>query len=113
VHFTDGSLFTFRGGFSGPGHRTSADGHWRIDLTEAGCRWDGLEAVMTSHNAGHSAVTTLLPPADGHDPRITAMVDAVHDGPPLPDGLGSIALLDAALLSVSTGAPAEVREVRL
>jgi hypothetical protein len=38
------------------------------------------------------------------------MIDAVHGGPPLPGGLGSIALLDAALISARTGKPATVPE---
>ncbi len=114
VHFTDGSVFTFRGGFSGVGHRTCADGHWRIDLPRAGCRWDGADTVVTLHDADpdQPSLTHLPTPSDGHGPRITAMVDAVHGGPPLPDGLGSIALLDAALRSANTGEPADVLETR-
>jgi|HubBroStandDraft_1064217.scaffolds.fasta_scaffold11413_5 hypothetical protein len=41
------------------------------------------------------------------------MIDAVHGGPPLPDTLGSIALLDAALQSALTGRPAAVQQTRL
>jgi predicted dehydrogenase len=108
VHFTDGSVFTFRGGFSGPGHQTSADGHWRIDLPGAGCRWDGQDTVLTLQDTGSASCS--LPPPDGHGPRITAMIDAVHGGTALPDGIGSIALLDAALRSARTGEPATVRQ---
>ncbi len=114
VHFTDGSVFTFRGGFTGVGHRTSADGHWRIDLPGAGCRWDGADTVVTLHDAepDQPSLTQLSTSPDGHGPRITAMIDTVHGGPALADGLGSIALLDAALRSASTGEITEVLEVR-
>jgi predicted dehydrogenase len=114
VTFTDRSVFTFRGGFTGPGHQTSADGHWRIDLPGAGCRWDGQHNVTILHDTpGQPPATRSLPPPDGHGPRITAMIDAVHGGPPLPDTLGSIALLDAALQSALTGRPAAVQQTRL
>lgn len=113
VQFTDGSVFTFHGGFNGLGHQTSADGHWRIDLPGIGCRWDGSDTVLLFHDtAPDHPSTEHLMSADGHGPRITAMVDAVHGGLPIPDGLGSIALLDAAVLSASTGAPARVRQAR-
>jgi len=113
ITFTDRSVFTFRGGFTGPGHQTSADGHWRIDLPGAGCRWDGQHTVTILHDtAGQPPATRSLPPPDGHAPRITAMIDAVHGGPPLPGTLGSIALLDAALQSALTSAPATVQQAR-
>jgi predicted dehydrogenase len=114
VHFTDGSVFSFRGGFSGVGHRTSADGHWRIDLPGAGCRWDGHDAVVTLHDdePDRPSVVQLSTSDRGHGPRIGTMVDAAHGGPPLPDGLGSVALLDAALRSARTGKPADVPEVQ-
>ncbi|WP_235490743.1 hypothetical protein, partial [Frankia sp. AvcI1] len=99
-------------GFAGIGQRTSADGHWRIDLpTGDGCRWDGQRTITTLGPAG-TASTELELPVDGHGPRITAMIDAVHGGPAVPTRLGSIALLDAALRSARSGAPAHVRQVQ-
>jgi len=109
VTFADRSVFTLRCGFTGPGHQTSNDGHWRIDMPDAWCRWDGHGTVtIAAADPGRPPVTRDLPEPDGHGPRITAMIDAVHGGPPLPDGLRSIALLDAALQSAAARRPAPV-----
>ncbi|WP_160150651.1 Gfo/Idh/MocA family protein [Nonomuraea solani] len=116
VAFADGSVFTFRGGFTGSltgmAHRTCADGHWRIDQPGIGWQWNGLDTVATFHDVDpdHPTITAMATPPDGHGPRITAMLDAVHGGPCLPDALGSIALLDAALRSARTGQPTDMTE---
>ncbi|SDI48414.1 Predicted dehydrogenase [Sinosporangium album] len=114
VRYSDDSVFNFQGGFSGLGHKTSADGHWRVDTPKAGCRWGGLDTVEIFYDRSpdQPSAVHLRTPSEGHGPRITAMIDAVYGGPPLPDGLGSAALLDAAQLSISTGRPVEVRQVR-
>lgn len=109
VRFTDDSLLVFRGGFTSPGLRTPADGYWRIALPdEQTITWDGRQ---TATIAGRSDDATIapLPAGDGHGPRITAMIDALHGGPPLADGLGAIALLDAAVCSARTATPAAIR----
>lgn len=114
VRFADGSVFAFRGGFCGVGQRTSADGQWRIDRQGSGYRWNGLDIVEVVRDADPDNASIIrFPTVDsGHGPRISALVDAVHGGPALPDGLGSIALLDAALQSARTGKATEVPEVR-
>nr|WP_272923911.1 Gfo/Idh/MocA family oxidoreductase [Streptomyces sp. SID3343] len=111
VRFADDSVFAFRGGFGGPGHRTAADGHWRVDAACAGWRWDGGDTVTTFGDPAGNEPTSygrLSAPQGTHDAHIGAMIDAVHGGPTLPDGLDAIALLDAALRSAHTGAPVTV-----
>ena len=109
VRFTDDSLLVFRGGFTGPGLRTPADGHWRVELPdEQTITWDGRQTATIVGRSGNVTIAQL-PAGDGHGPRITAMIDALHGGPPLADGLGSIALLDAALRSARTAAPAALQ----
>lgn len=109
ARFTDKSLLVLRCGFTGPGLRTPADGHWRIELPDGQTiSWDGRQTATVIDRSGE-ATTAALPSGDGHSPRITAMIDTLHGGPPLADGLGSIALLDAATCSAHTAAPAAVR----
>lgn len=113
TRFADGSLLAFRGGFTGPGLQTHADGHWRIELPDGrACHWDGQQTVTTLHPAGETTSAELRQASDGHGPRITQMIDALYGGPPPPDGLDSIALLDAALRSAQSALPAAVRRER-
>lgn len=109
VGFADGSLLAFRGGFTGPGLRTSPDGQWRVEFTDGqACRWDGQQEVTLTSPSGQCATRELEVASDGHGPRITQMIDALNGGPPPPDPLGSIAILDAALRSAQAAAPATV-----
>ncbi|MEU4234873.1 Gfo/Idh/MocA family oxidoreductase [Nonomuraea sp. NPDC026600] len=113
IQFADGSVFTFRGGYCGTGQRTSADGYWRIDTPDGGLRWDGANTAVVIRDTHPDEPDVIpLPASDGHAPRITAMVDAVHGGPKLPDGLDSIALLDAALHAARTGSVTSVGQVQ-
>jgi predicted dehydrogenase len=113
VRFADGSLLAFRGGFTGPGLRTAPDGHWRVELRGGqACQWDGQQTVTTTGASGRTASAHLAMTSDGHGPRITQMIDALHGGPPPPDALGSIAILDAALRSAKIAAPVTVRMER-
>lgn len=105
VRFADGSLLAFRGGFTGPGLCTAADGHWRVELPDGQtCQWDGQQTITSIRSSGVAASTELAMASDGHGPRITQMIDALHGGPPPPDTLSSIALLDAALRSAQNTA---------
>lgn len=109
VRFADDSLLIFRGGFTGRGLCTPADGRWRVELPdEQMITWDGRQTAAIVGRFTDT-ILTQLPASDGHGPRITAMIDALHGGPPPADGLGSIALLDAAVRSARTAAPASVR----
>ncbi|WP_165970508.1 Gfo/Idh/MocA family oxidoreductase [Actinomadura sp. 6K520] len=111
VRFADGSLLAFRGGFSGPGMRTPADGTWRIDLPDGHtCCWDGQQTVTTIRPCGQTTAAELTRASDGHAPRITQMIDALYGGPPPPDGLAPLALLDAAVRSAQNSAPTDIRQ---
>ncbi|MGR7000735.1 Gfo/Idh/MocA family protein [Yinghuangia aomiensis] len=107
VEFADASVPSFHGGFTTGAACTSPDGQWRIDMPGAGIVWDGGgTAVLVRPDT--IPRTAVLPDSGGHAAQITAMVDAVHGGRELPDPLGSVALLDAALLSASTGRPVDI-----
>ncbi|MGP4029674.1 Gfo/Idh/MocA family protein, partial [Actinomadura sp. 3N407] len=109
VRFADGSLLAFRGGFTGPGLRTSADGHWRLELPDGqACCWDGQQTVTMIDRCGQSVSTELTMVSDGHGPRITQMIDALCGGTPPPDALASTSLLDAAVHSAQNAATAVV-----
>jgi predicted dehydrogenase len=110
VRFADGSVFTFRGGFSGPDQKTSPDGHWRAQLAGACCQWSGQDTATTRYrSSARPASTVSLPPAEGHGPRIAEMIDAMHEHRTVPDALTPIAMLDAAQRSARSGQPAAVR----
>ncbi|MFJ1757696.1 Gfo/Idh/MocA family protein [Kitasatospora sp. NPDC088134] len=107
VHFADGSLFTYRGGYIvDPALRTDANGDWRVEGRGFAARWaPDPNRQRDAPEAG--------PPA--YQRCITAMVDALHQGGRLPvpaaDNLASIALLDAALASATSRRPVPVPEV--
>ncbi|WP_329080135.1 MULTISPECIES: Gfo/Idh/MocA family protein [unclassified Streptosporangium] len=108
VTFTDGSTFTYRGGYAGPGLRTPATGAWRLDAPGFAARWDGAATLETTDGAGDAGMRAVsLPDAvPGYQGCITEMLRALHEGAPAVDGsgnLGSIALLDAALASADDG----------
>ncbi|MQS13367.1 Gfo/Idh/MocA family oxidoreductase [Streptomyces kaniharaensis] len=107
VHFADGSLFTYRGGYIvDPALRTDAGGDWRVESRGFAARW-----TPDPHRARNAPEAG--PPA--YQRCITAMVDALHQDHPLPvpaaDNLPSIALLDAALTSAAHRRPVPVPEV--
>lgn len=107
VHFADGSLFIYRGGYIvDPALRTDANGDWQVEGRSFAARWaQDPSRARTTAEAG--------PPA--YQRCITAMVDALHQDGPLPvpaaANLTSIALLDAALASATSRRPAPVPEV--
>ncbi|KIQ62857.1 hypothetical protein TR51_28540 [Kitasatospora griseola] len=107
VHFADGSLFTYRGGYIvDPALRTDAGGDWRVEGRGFAARW-----APDPNRARHEPAAG--PPA--YQRCITAMVDALHQDGPLPvpaaDNLASIALLDAALASAAHRFSVPVPEV--
>ncbi|MFJ1797155.1 Gfo/Idh/MocA family protein [Kitasatospora griseola] len=107
VHFADGSLFTYRGGYIvAPALRTDAGGDWRIEGQDFAARW-----APDPHQA--RSAPEAGPPA--YQRCITAMVDVLHQDGPLPvpaaDNLASIALLDAALASAAHRFSVPVPEV--
>ncbi|MEV7357327.1 Gfo/Idh/MocA family oxidoreductase [Kitasatospora sp. NPDC091276] len=107
VHFADGSLFTYRGGYIvDPFLRTNANGEWRVEARGFAARW-------APDPAANPGLAEAGPPA--YQRCIAAMVDALHQPGPVPvpaiDNLGSIALLDAALQSAASRRPAPVPEV--
>ncbi|MFF3007005.1 Gfo/Idh/MocA family protein [Kitasatospora sp. NPDC057940] len=107
VHFADGSLFTYRGGYIvDPALRTDANGDWRVEGRGFATRW--APDPHRQRNAPEAG-----PPA--YQRGITAMVDALHQDGLLPvpaaDNLASIALLDASLASAANRRPVAVPEV--
>ncbi|MDY0811635.1 Gfo/Idh/MocA family oxidoreductase [Kitasatospora purpeofusca] len=107
VHFADGSLFTYRGGYIvDTTLRTDANGDWRVEGRGFAARW--AQDPNRRRNAPEAG-----PPA--YQRCITAMVDALHlDGRlpvPAAGNLASIALLDAALASATSRHPVPVPEV--
>ncbi|MFD4906660.1 Gfo/Idh/MocA family protein [Kitasatospora purpeofusca] len=108
VRFEDGSLFTYRGGYTvDPFLRTDANGDWRVEARGFAARWapDPASSRKTAESG---------PPA--YQRCITTMVGTLHQpgtAPPVPaaGNLGSIALLDAALRSAGSSRSVQVPEV--
>ncbi|HET6481708.1 MAG TPA: Gfo/Idh/MocA family oxidoreductase [Actinoplanes sp.] len=97
ITFADGSVFGYRGGFTGPGLTTSATGTWQVHGTP-------LDPPVSTPDA-----------TPGYQRCITAMIDMLHTGPAAAawpvTALRSIALLDAARRSAATGRPVTVAAV--
>ncbi len=115
VGFADGSIFSYRGGYTaGPGGRASANGSWTIRGRNVLATWNGdRTAVLTTAGKPTPEHLALPDSAPNYLTCITEMIDAVSGAadPPGPavGNLGSIALLDAAIKSATTGRPAPVR----
>ncbi|MEE2050658.1 Gfo/Idh/MocA family oxidoreductase [Nocardiopsis tropica] len=118
VEFADGSVFTYRGGYTTARPlRTSANGRWHVEGADLAASWDGDTTIIhgspsdTEHHAMHLPDT---PPA--YRQCLSGMIDALHHTPPnavhpahtVADSLESTALLEAALTSAVTGTPAPV-----
>lgn len=107
VRFADDSLFTYRGGFVvDPSLRTDANGDWRVEGQGFADCWS-----LDPDRARKASDGT--PPA--YQRCISTMVDAIHQGCPVPvpaaSNLRSIALLDSALASAIERRPVLVAEV--
>lgn len=113
--FADGSIFSYRGGYTAdPGEHASANGSWAIRGRNVLATWNGdRTAVFTTAGKPTPEHLALPDPAPNYLTCITDMIDAVSGAanPPGPavGNLGSIALLDAAIKSATTGRPAPVR----
>jgi predicted dehydrogenase len=99
VRFTDGSVFAYRGGYTGAGLATPATGTWRVDGAGVSARW-------TDPGHGHDGATAQTP---GYQRCITAMLDTLHGREPaapatLTTVLRSTAMLEAALTSARADA---------
>ena len=96
ITFADGSVFAYRGGFTGPGLTTSATGTWHVHGTP-------LDPPVNEPEA-----------TPGYQRCITAMIDQLHTNPadswPVTT-LRSIALLDAARRSAATNQAVSVAAV--
>ncbi|MEV8476221.1 phosphotransferase [Streptomyces sp. NPDC051173] len=110
VTFDDGSVFSYRGGYTtGPALRTPAGGRWTATGADGATWWDGEHRLATAPlttPAAAPAVRELGATPPGYQVVIAKMIDALH-GQAHPDvdaarNLGSIALLDAALASAAS-----------
>ena len=109
VTFADGSLASYRGGYTGPRLRTPANGTWRVEAHGFAARWDGAGTVTAwADTQDHDRVIQLMDTPPGYQQCITAMVDALSAGAWTPPPLAPIALLDAALVSATTRQPIPV-----
>lgn len=108
IEFADTSMLTFRGGFTTAEAGTAVDGVWRIDAPGVGFAWEGGDTAVVLRGSAPPQVAQL-PLTGGHRAQITAMLDSVHGGAmAIPEPLGSIALLDAALRALRSGEPVDL-----
>lgn len=117
VRFEDGSLLSYRGGYTaGPGRRSSANGLWQVEGRDVHATWNGqTEAsfVLADHTqAGALAFPEATP---GYAACITKMISTLFGErtgyPGARYSLVSMALLDAALSSIRTGRRCQVETV--
>jgi predicted dehydrogenase len=116
VTLADGSLFTYRGGFTGGAPGTPANGTWRIEAEGFAAGWDGQQRIRIQPRPGDdpeyiqvkatapayaTCIGEMLAEAAGHGPsRCTAA-----------GNLPTIALMDAAVRSASTAQRIEVEPI--
>ncbi|MFJ8630985.1 Gfo/Idh/MocA family protein [Streptomyces sp. NPDC093568] len=113
LRFTDGSVFSYRGGYTSGGLHTPASGRWGAVGKDLASTWDGEDQLTHGAIGEPSANLEPLPEAPaGYQLVIEAMVDVLHGGSSLElaaeQNLGSIALLDAALRSAALARPCPV-----
>lgn len=101
VTHDDGSVFSYRGGFAGPGLATTAVGVWRVDGPGLAARWPtNAEPPGVQPPAYQRCITDMLNTVQ------TVDAGAVSPWPDL--GLRSVAVLEAALAAAAVGSSTPV-----
>lgn len=113
--FADGSRFSFTGSWCAPGLETSWNGSWRASASGGTATWDGDNPPVAELASGEA-----LPAVVEDDPEqiagsLVEFVDAVRAATipqsEVHSNVISVAMVEAAVRSASTGTPVRVADV--
>ncbi|WP_114558326.1 Gfo/Idh/MocA family protein [Desertihabitans aurantiacus] len=111
----DGSQFSYHGSWCSLGEETSWNGAWRVETPQGSLLWDGDSVPRLGTGTGSVPLDDLDTESEGIAAGLDQLVAAVRGGP-VPDGvvidnLGSLAMVEAAVLSAERRAQVSMAEV--
>jgi predicted dehydrogenase len=113
--FTDGTRFSFTGSWCAPGLETSWNGHWRASASGGTATWDGDNPPVAQLASGDALPATVLEEPEEIAGSLVEFVDAVRESTipqsEVHSNVISIAMVEAAVRSASTGLPVKIADV--
>jgi predicted dehydrogenase len=113
--FADGVRFSFTGSWCAPGLETSWNGQWRASASGGTATWDGDNAPVAELASGESLPAVLTDDPEQIAGSLAEFVDAVHESTvpqsEVHSNVVSVAMVEAAVRSASTGAPVRIADV--
>ncbi|MEI8408395.1 MULTISPECIES: Gfo/Idh/MocA family protein [unclassified Kribbella] len=113
--FADGTRFSFTGSWCAPGLETSWNGRWRASASAGTATWDGDNAPVAQLASGDALPATVLEEPEEIAGSLVEFVDAVRQSTipqsEVHSNVISIAMVEAAVRSASTGLPVKIADV--
>lgn len=113
--FADGTRFSFTGSWCAPGLETSWNGRWRASASGGTATWDGDNPPVAQLASGDTLPATVLEEPEEIAGSLVEFVDAVRQSTipqsEVHSNVISIAMVEAAVRSASTGLPVKIADV--
>jgi len=113
--FADGTRFSFTGSWCAPGLETSWNGRWRASASGGTATWDGDNPPVAQLASGDALPATVLEEPEEIAGSLVEFVDAVRESTipqsEVHSNVISIAMVEAAVRSASTGLPVKIADV--
>ncbi|WP_432513854.1 Gfo/Idh/MocA family protein [Kineococcus sp. SYSU DK001] len=110
-----GARYTFTGSWCAPGLETSWNGAWRLSGAAGSATWDGDHDPVAEGATEGSGTAAGTDPGEGIAGSLAAFTRFLADGTPLwgevHDNVLSLAMVEAAVESVATGARVRLDDV--
>ncbi|MEV5964863.1 Gfo/Idh/MocA family oxidoreductase [Kribbella sp. NPDC051952] len=113
--FADGTRFAFTGSWCAPGLETSWNGSWRASASGGTATWDGDNPPVAELDSGDTLPAVLVDDPEQIAGSLVEFVAAVRSSTvpqsEVHSNVISIAMVEAAVRSASSGAPVQIADV--
>jgi predicted dehydrogenase len=113
--YADGSRFTFTGSWCAPGLETSWNGFWRASTAAGTATWDGDNAPVAELVSGEPLPAVMSDEPQEIAGSLVEFVNAVRTSATpqseVHSNVVSLAMVEAAVRSATTGAPVRIADV--